>query len=249
MNYTTKLGIAGLILASGVAFAAEPEQGWYVGLLGNVNYAPNVKFTFTNPFTSVRTQGNLKYGIGGGGGLQLGYRCGYFRYEGELIYETNGYDTISANPPFARLAAIQTDIRKKRKSRNPLLSLDGKTSLFGGLVNAYYEFYEDGTAPDWVPYVGLGIGYAAIQNSLHIYCTNPALGCNTTSINTKRNSANDSSVLAQAIAGINYMFSETTSLGTDLRYMTTKKIEPYEHRYSNGSLNFVLNYSFDQPRY
>lgn len=63
------------------------------------------------------------------------------RGEGELLYLTNDFDSIS----IAGLGSAP---------------LDGDVSTFAGMVNVYYDF-DTGTM--WRPFVGAGLGYANVS--------------------------------------------------------------------------------------
>ncbi|MBX9692712.1 MAG: complex I NDUFA12 subunit family protein, partial [Cyanobacteria bacterium] len=150
----------------------------------------------------------------------------------ELYFSQNDYNRITLNG---------FNIRENR--RFPALSMHGSTSLVAGLFNVYYEFYdEDYSDTRWVPYVGLGLGYGSVRNELKFYY-------NAFLLNQGRNTNSVSTPVGQAILGINYFFTENLSLGTDARYIGTKKIDTFDSTFSSANLNLLLNYSFDQPAY
>lgn len=228
MNRYAQLGLASLILASNIVSAAEPAPGWYAGLMFGASKAPSTGFTLSPPFLPFPVNGKVTYDIGGDGGLQVGYRCNYFRFEGQLFYNYNGYDTLTVG-----------GITIKDNNKTTGFIMNGHTSFYAGFFNAYYEMYEEGTDPNWVPYIGLGIGYTQIQNQLKFFYNNVTL-------NRSHNTRNTSAPIGQAILGLNYFFSDEFSTGIDLRYMTTNKVTSSNDRISAGSVNLVLNYTFDQ---
>lgn len=225
--------IAALALASNCVYASEPAEGWYAGLLLGFSNAPSLTFTINNPF-GTPLPGKLSYDIFGNAAAQVGFRCNKLRYEGEVVFNRNPYDWLSVGG-FA--------IKNTRNNNGSGIGMKGNTSMVAGLFNAYYEFYdEDYSATKWVPYVGLGIGYASIHNRLDFYV-------NSRLLNENRNSITKSSAIAQGILGINYFFTDNVSLGSDLRYMSTQKISTYDSRVEAATWNLVMNISFDQPGY
>ena len=232
-NYI-KYAIAALALASSASYAVEPAEGWYAGLLLGFSDAPSLTFNVNNPFAAVPLPAKLTYDIYGNAAAQIGFRCNKLRYEGEVVFNRNPYD---------RLTVGNFSIKNTRNNNGSGLGMKGNTSMIAGLFNAYYEFYdEDYSATKWVPYAGLGIGYASIHNRLDFYV-------NSVLLNENRNSVTKSSAIAQGILGINYFFTDNVSLGSDLRYMTTKKISIYDSRVTAATWNLVMNVSFDQPAY
>lgn len=237
MKFLTKSGVTCLMLASSSLFAVEPAMGWYAGFMLGPSYSPSTDITIQNPpffLAPAPIVADVSYSILGNFGGQFGYRCNKFRYEGELVYNRNNVKEITA----AGLT-LNTD---------PNIfgtSINGNTSTAAAFFNAYYEFYdEDYAETTFVPYVGLGIGYANVKNSLTI--TTP--GLLGTQIDFK-NSVSGSAPVGQAILGINYFFNDNISLGSDLRYMKSKSINAFNSSISVGTWNFLMNFSFDQPAY
>lgn len=244
MNFFSKCSIAGLMLASSGAFAAEPAMGWYAGIFAGPSIAPSRKFDIYTPFISpIPLLGKLSYGVNADGGGQIGYRCSNFRFEGELVFNTNHFRQLTLN-----------GFTITNNQNRPGLSIKGSTSFMAGLFNAYYEFYdEDYSETQFVPYIGLGIGYVHIRNTLNFYYYNPLYYINrAVLINQNRNSISADAAIGQAIIGVNYFFNDYLSLGTDLRYMRTgnigtlgPRITQNASRVQAGTWNVLLNYSFD----
>jgi opacity protein-like surface antigen len=110
--------------------------------------------------------------------------------------------------------------------------------LYAGLFNVYYDIFNtDEYETNFIPYIGLGIGYGGVQNQLKYYYNQVEF------LNDK---VSTGTAIGQAILGINYFFDESWSLGTDFRYMVTQKIQPYDQRFKIITWNFVLNYTFDE---
>lgn len=232
MKHFTKYGFF-LALVSTTTFAYEPAQGWYAGFFGGLSFAPSQTFDFQHTYRSGQGQGKIKYYVLGDGGVQLGYRCDKFRYEGEFLYNQNNMQQINFG-----------NITIEHDTKTPRFSLKGGTALVAGYLNGYYEFYdEDYSDAKLVPYLGLGVGYASTRSIVRFYY-------NQTILNQARNSVNASSMIGQGIAGLNYFFSDTFSLGTDFRYMSTKKFNRFDARIQAMNWNIlVFNFSFDQPAY
>lgn len=235
MNFFSKAGITGLMFVSTAVFAVEPAEGWYAGFMLGPSYAPNIdrNISISNPFITTTLPGSISYNILGNIGAQLGFRCNKFRYEGELNYNYNTFDKLKLGG-----FELTTD-------RNLIgLNMKGHTDVSSALFNAYYEFYdEEYSATKFVPYVGLGIGYAHVSSNLSLYY-------NGIELNRAERSRSANAPVAQGILGISYFFTDTISLGTDLRYLSTNNIKTFnDSRVSFASWNLVMNFSFDKPAY
>lgn len=246
MNNIYKVSFAGLFLASSSLFAVEPALGWYGGLFVGPSFASGTDVTISritpaDPFFVFRP--SISYNILVNLGAQVGYRCNKLRYEVELLYDVNTISKISRVPPDLDGVTISDT------------NVKGQTWALGGLFNAYYEFYDlDYSETRWVPYVGLGIGYAQVNSSLDYQLAAtpiiPGLTGATLQVNTVENTP-----IGQGIIGASYFMSDTSSIATDFRYYTSKlNIKNTHHtnfnsRVSGFSLNFVFNYTFDQTNY
>lgn len=227
MNFLSKLSLSGLILASSASMAYEPSDGWYGGLMAGVSMAPGITFKTTNPAPPPTTfKDQLSYKVGANGGGQIGYRCYKLRYEGQIMFN---YDPIS------KLAIPGGTIRTKFSPTG--ISLKGYTDFPAALFNVFYEFYDgDYYDTNWVPYLGLGIGYSTPRTVISYYLDRTKIG---------HTSSSSTTPIGQAMFGFGYFFSNDMSLGADLRYMLTRKISHLDARISVVTLNAVFNYSFD----
>ena len=234
MKFLSKLGITSLMLASSSLMAAEPAMGWYAGFMLGPSIASSNDITIQNPpfflgFSPIVA--DISYSVLGNFGAQLGYRCNKFRYEGELLFNRNNLKDITVNGVTL--------------NNNSGVDVNGNTTTGAAFFNAYYEFYdEDNPDTAFVPYFGLGIGYAHVKNSITF--TTPGL------LNTGikfTNSASGNAAIGQAILGFSYFFNDNVSLGSDLRYMKSQTINDFNSSISVGSWNFLMNFSFDQPAY
>lgn len=236
MKFLTKSGLIGCMLASGSLFAVEPAMGWYAGFFLGPSIASGTDITIQNPPFFIGTApatADISYKVLGNFGAQLGYRCNKFRYEGELVFNRNNIKEITVNGiTFNNNANISTATSAK-----------GNTSMGAAFFNAYYEFYdEDYADTTFVPYFGLGIGYTHVKNTIKF--TTPGL------LNTGiefQNTASGNAAIGQAILGFSYFFSDSMSLGSDLRYMKSQSINDFNSGISVGSWNFIMNFSFDTP--
>ncbi len=214
-------------LLYGVAYSAIPLEGWYAGLIVGPTKAFDLNFNLTNPFTGFPASGKLIYGTGVNGGGQIGYRYDKFRSEAEIIFNQNNFNTVQVG----NLSLTSTN------SNSPATaSFLGHTSFIVGMFNTYYEFYKEDVEVKFVPYVGLGIGYAQVSNSVQLfYAQHQVFERNDTAY----------APMGQAIVGLSYFFNDIRSLSVDYRYMTTPKHEALNSSISIQTINFSVNFSFD----
>lgn len=242
MKYSNQFALAGLLVTSCSVFGATPAEGWYGGLLGGVSYTPTASVTLFDPLTKTTMTGRLTHSIGGGGGGQIGYRICNFRLEGELYINSS---------PYTQLKIGNVTIRK-HVNPNFLLRMNGSTTVGAGFANAFYDFYDEENDPTWVPYLGLGIGYSRIRNSVNLTIpranfAGPNLIGNAFSFTTSRTK---STPIGQGIIGISYFYSDFTTLGLDYRYMVTKSLQGnhgggFTGKTQINALNIVFNHWFN----
>ena len=152
-----------LLLAYAPKSAADSK--WYVGVNTPVMYIDDTD-TVTEgvsadhtgmmlPSTPYRGKAVTKYDTGYKLEAVLGYELGSrFRIEAELFYATADvdkltYSGISATPP----QAMGTTVPIHGKVDVPV---SGAADQLGAMVNLWYDF---DTGSDWVPYVGVGVGF------------------------------------------------------------------------------------------
>ncbi len=239
------LGAGMVLLLSAQSFAIKPVQGAYAGVFLGPTYTPNIAFTL-NPnnipaatqdaFTSsLETYLNvalpnllninrdipsqLTYSVLGGIGGQIGYRfCNNYRAEFEVFYNNN---------PFSELK-IGDYVAINSVSTSPNFHIGGDTNTGAGMVNLIYDLLvpsNDGYSAV-APYIGLGLGYSYVQNSLQFH-----YGSNVQAVNTagalpqtlyeKDFTQAHSTYAGQAILGISYFMDDFCWLSADLRYFTT----------------------------
>lgn len=229
MKQSLKLALMALILHGGVANAANPVPGWYAGIMLGGSYAPKVNFTFINPTTGVLNTGKLSYSALGNIGGQVGYRfLENLRLEGQIFYNNNPYQELTVGAITITSPKTSTGLRLK-----------GSTSTGAFMVNGFYDFFvPDGSPSGFSPYVGLGFGYAHVNNSIKFYNNNVI-------ISGSRLSHSDDAFAAQGILGAGYFLDSFTWFGLDFRYFTTQKITVLDSRVEFASLNLSFSGMFN----
>ncbi|TAL60787.1 MAG: P44/Msp2 family outer membrane protein [Legionella sp.] len=231
--------LSSLLLSSSV-FALNPVLGFYGGLLAQGSRGnTNIDFMFTSngiPYT-----GQLKYNpIGGGGGIDIGYKMSHFRAEIEALFNTNSYDQLRVNgcnilsptvvTPTGTCPAIFV---------NEGLGFNGSTTLFAGMFNGYFDIYSSDSESIIVPYIGLGVGTSRVKNVDRFI----AKTTNVTVENTRTSSAS----AAQVIVGLSYYMDDYTWAGLDYRYITTKNISDFNNsRYGLNTVTLSVNFAFSK---
>lgn len=242
---------AGLCLLSHALYAVNPVNGWYVGLIAGGSKPNTANFTTTSPLTGTAVNSSLSFSLGGDVGGQLGYRCDQWRFELEGLYNYNSHsklnldnvlylsrhDTaISTASPFSAVLfpgfPAYTPIR-----------FNGNTQMGAGFINGFYDIYQFDGDLNFIPYLGLGIGYASISNIVDIYLNDIYL------LNVKHSHG---SAAGQAMVGAQYFFDDTASIGLDYRFIATRGFN-FNNNVLNtnggnlyvNTLNLTLNYSFE----
>lgn len=130
------------ILASTIAAAATPVDGWYTSVFGGYTYLPDN--IYTNYYGSFLNGSGYDSGYNAGG--RIGYQSNPMRYELEYTYlhaDTSHFDiNLVAQTYVSGYAA---------------------GNLF--MANVYYDFPE--MLPAISPYLGAGIGYANLKATLN----------------------------------------------------------------------------------
>lgn len=211
-------------LFCGLVNAAVPLEGWYVGLIIGATHAFDLDLNLTNPLTGQSDSGSLSYQTGVSGGGQVGYRYEKVRIEGELNFAHNNFDTIE----IGTLTINTLDTSGA--------SFSGHTNFSAAILNLYYEFYKEDAEVRFVPYVGLGIGAAEISNTLSIFYNQRQIF---------NRADTEYAPVGQAIIGLSYFFTDSQSVSLDYRYMSTPKHEALNSTIAAGTINFVVNFSFD----
>jgi OmpA-OmpF porin, OOP family len=192
-----------------VAFAApakaDPIPGWYIGAGVGATQPTNSKETIGNRDDKV----SFDTGWGVMGNLGYGWEDG-LRLEGELAEFRANADKINGVDG----------------------GINGRINNVDLMANLYYDFH---TGSRWTPYVGAGIGLAAVDAD-HI---GPL---------TNGGSYNDSDLefAYQAIGGVSYELGDHWSVAADYRYTRTtdpsfKTSGSNRTDFENASHNIILS--------
>lgn len=130
------------LLASTIATAATPVDGWYTNVFGGYTYLPD---NISNAASGVFFNGagyTSGYNVGG----RVGYQSNPMRYELEYTYLNATANNFNVN------YIGQTGVT-------------GYSSANLAMANVYYDFRE--ILPTLSPFAGAGIGYAFLQARLN----------------------------------------------------------------------------------
>jgi len=144
-----KVLISATLLATHIASAATPINGWYGSVFGGYAYVPN---NISNTQLGL-TRSNASYQSGFDAGGSFGFKSNPMRYEGELTYIDAKIDHFLVN-----------NINQTGTT--------GYTNAVLAMANIYYDFPEIVCAIQ--PFLGVGLGYAWVNGKL--YSTGPAAG-------------------------------------------------------------------------
>lgn len=202
------------LLASSIVSAATPVDGWYASAFGGYTYfIDNIYKTH---------QGSFYNGLAYKGGYNVGGRIGYqsnpIRYEAEYTYMHATLNHFDAN------YVTQT-------------GTSGYTAANLLMANIYYDFPD--MLPAVSPYLGAGIGYAALEASLN--GTGPLIAT--------RFTPNANAFAYQGTAGITYNFSENYAVNLAYRYVATGKNSNFGRVFQAHVANAGVVYRFDQGTY
>ncbi len=154
-------------------------QDWYFTVAGGLAFvgdSTGVASTTNNDIT-------VSFDTGFGLSAAVGRRFSNFRLEAELGYGSSDAD--------------------QETSSGVTNAKNGTGTTWSVMANGLYDINMDS---NWIPYVGLGIGYATVNLDLDA--------------STNFNSIDDSDATFafQALTGVNYRISEQTALGLGYRY-------------------------------
>lgn len=276
MNLKVYLVVIGLISAS--AYAVDPVSGTYGGVVLGGSYmfsipvpatgdglnAPTVSSTTlaalanyisASPIDYDKAHYQLNYGFMGLLGVQVGYRLDEFRVEGQIFYNSS---------PVSSLSIWDGTSSVKLSNNNKVANIiypSGQTNVIAGMANFYYDFIPPSTLDsNFAPFVGVGVGYANVQNNFNINfttaaataaastTTTPAASTKPISTQLNQNSIIGSSTTAagQFIVGMLYFMDDFTYFGLDGRIFSTLNINApppyntinYNYQFISGNLTF-----------
>lgn len=173
-----------------------------------------------NPITNPTTQpGKLTFDVFGNIGLMAGYRFySGFRAELELNYTYVPFQRLLigvdpqlfATDTFTNVTVNDT-VTVRSPSHSTGIKMEGSTSSGFVFINGIYEYIQRDCEYNWVPYLGLGLGYGVINNSAKLFDNEFDVDRGNASINTL-------TPMAQAIIGISYFLDDFSAFAFDVRY-------------------------------
>jgi outer membrane protein OmpA-like peptidoglycan-associated protein len=167
---------------------------------------------------------NVQFDVGGMGVLGGGYDFGNgFRTEFQFNYRYNGIS--SASGPRGNTVSF-------RNNNN-----GGSEQKYGPMPTLYYDFYT--LSPDYVPYVGVGVGYQVVKEKLNVggFSTDTTRGAFGT----------------QAIFGVAFPIASVQGLSvtTDYRFLAVVGDRTYNRVTLGNSYNHAITigvrYAFGSP--
>ena len=199
---------------SSTTYSATPIDGIYSTLFGGYAYVPgNINTTHnTNSYS------NVAYQAGYDGGGALGYRSNPLSYEAEISY-------------------FNANIKHFNENNVRQTQVGGYNNGILGLINFAYE------APELIqslqPFLGIGIGYAWLNNQLN----------NLSTSNTSRYRIASYAFAYQGTAGIAYNVAENYTINIAYRYLATPHVPNLGHLFQINLANVGVTYRFDSARY
>jgi opacity protein-like surface antigen len=130
------------LLASSIATAATPVDGWYTSVFGGYTYLPDNISTSNSTIFLNGSAYNGGYNAGG----RIGYQSNPLRYELEYTY-------------------LHADAKNFDDDYTRQEGVDGFASANLFMANVYYDF--PNMLPAISPYLGVGIGYAYLEAELN----------------------------------------------------------------------------------
>jgi len=213
------------LLFNSATFCAIPQEGWYVGFLVGPSLVSNLHFSVTNPLLGIPTTGKLTYAPSVNGDVHIGYRVDKFRFEAQGIYNKSSFKSLDLG-----------NIEISADDNNYGLNMSGNTRFVSGMINVYYEFYREEAEIRLVPYIGLGAGFASVQNIFN-------LNYRHTSFYARNDTAY--APMGQGIAGLSFFATDNHSVGIDYRYMSTPRHQRLNSSVAVQTINFFANLSFN----
>ncbi|WP_028387562.1 outer membrane protein [Legionella fairfieldensis] len=211
------------LLASGLALAATPIDGWYSSVFGGYTYLPNniKKIYYGNFFDRVSYDGGYH------GGARFGFQSNPMRYEAEFTYLKADVHSFERNKFFGW---------QRFKERRA----GGQANAALGMGNIYYDFPE--IVPCIVPYLGVGIGYGWIDANLksYRYYRRPGI---------RLFKGSDSTFAYQGTAGLTFNFSESYAINLAYRYVGTTHLDHLGKVFQGNLGSIGVVYRFNEYYY
>lgn len=205
----------------------------------------------------------LTYSVLGGIGGQIGYRfCNRHRIEGEFYYNNNPIQKLQlydykVTATATDSSGITTDLfgmyPKFSSYENPKVfnnvdntsepHIMGETNTGAFMLNFIYDLLTPDQSGDGynkvAPFIGVGIGYAYVQNAMQFYRQTTEDPADDPYKNRQIFSVLQKKYIyaGQIMGGINYFLDDFTWMGIDIRYFTT------------GSSTARSRYTYTSPNY
>lgn len=240
-NFLKLAACSTLLLVNIKANAVTPRNDWYAGIFLGPSATAASSFDFGQPinFEGPNVQvsassGRITYSVLGGIGGQIGYRfCNRHRIEGEFYYNNNPirqlqlYDYTLSNTYFSSLneSVYLKEFNNLTNTSDAHIQGDTNTGAF--MLNFIYDFFTANSNGDGynkvVPFLGVGIGYAYVQNAMQIYRGTTVDPANDPYPNREVFDVLQQRFIyaGQAMGGISYFIDDFTWIGIDVRYFTT----------------------------
>ncbi len=210
------------LIGHNLAYAINPASGWYAGFIVGGSKAPDIDFNLVTPIRDKLGreyvgQGILTHSILGNVGGQLGFRLDKIRLEGEFFYNNNPYSHLSLGrvniPNASSNNANNNDTLRALQLINNPFTFQGYTNVYAMMLNGLYDFYIPDYTQNWVPYLGVGLGYASTENNINFLINGSSFPGSNIS-DSKNNAA------GQAIVGLSYYLNDLNALSLDIRYFS-----------------------------
>lgn len=206
--------LSAALLATGITSAATPVDGWYTSVFGGYAYIPSNVSNSTLGYFINNVSFNKAYNMGG----RIGYKSNPLRYEGE-------YTFLHANARFLHINSVGQN------------GVTGYSSANVIMANIYYDTPE--MLPDIAPFLGVGIGYANIQDRLE---SQGPFGITYFT-------ASNNSFAYQGTLGLTYNFAENYAVNLAYRYIATSSSNNLGSIFQAHIANAGVIYRFDNGNY
>lgn len=209
-----------------ISFADSASDGWYAAIYGGIASVRDNISTAPIPIgaTGAVVFNGADYKVGWDVGVNLGYKSGPVRYEGELLYIRANIENIRAN------TVAQGGV-------------GGDTDALGVMLNIIYSFDDLGSPVQ--PYLGGGIGYAHLNANITTAgpATPVAPGVLATGLVFN---GSDNEFGYQGMAGLNYNIDNNAAITVGYRYFGTTSSNTLGKRFEAHTGNIGLIYRFDR---
>jgi opacity protein-like surface antigen len=261
------------LLASTLAAAATPIDGWYGSVFGGYTHLSNFVNSATflrrfdrtidnnnnflnlntfnsNNFNNLNNFGSAIPRNGYNGGFRLGFQSNALRYEGEFTYigaTNNHFSGRRDRFPFLFNQVNQFNpfvpFQENERKRK------SSTNAVFGMANVYVDF--PALIPCISPFLGVGLGYGWVETKLDF--ENPIFfgSFNIPQNLNLRNDfrASDSAFSYQATAGLTFNYVENWALNIAYRYIGTTKLKNFGRVFQGNLVSVGLVYRFNEYNY